>query len=313
MKKGLCDMEKIEVFELEDDFDPLADAGLELETEGEYAGGIEYQAPIPDMDKSVVPEAVELPASERIEKLIVGIPGQKFRILSAIKVCDSPKTLEAAAEELEDEYPQGSSVYDAVRIIELLHGAGALACVDEEGNEIDPNAASEEDDPSGGDIEAGAVAAERGAAEDAEEARVDSISLDELDVEYDEVEKEAPVLYVATEAGTTAVDKMWSAAAAFKVVHEETQYLPIWKKILELCGAEGGATKKEIADAVDAHPLLQEPRRWCQYFLEKLKNVNALEFTTGWVITDIGKQLLADEVFANVEATGIDDGKDETK
>ena len=307
-------MEKIEVFELDDDFDPLADAGLELEAEGEYAGGIEYQVPIPDADKSVVPEAVELPASERIEKLIAGIPGQKFRILSAIKVCDTSKTLEAAAEELEEEYPQGSSVYDAIRIIELLHGAGALACVDEEGNEIDPNAASEEGDvASDGDVEAVAVAAKRGAAEDAEEARVDSIGIDELDVEYDEVEKETPVFYVATEAGKSAVEEMWSAAAAFKVVHEETQYLPIWKKILELCSAEGGATKKEVADAVDAHPLLQEPRRWCQYFLEKLKNVNALEFATGWVITDIGKQLLADEVFSNVEATEADDDKGETK
>ncbi len=307
-------MEKIEVFELEDDFDPLADAGLELETEGEYAGGIEYQVPIPDADKSVVPEAVELPASERIEKLIAGIPGQKFRILSAIKVCDTPKTLEVAAEELEEEYPQGTSVYDAVRIVELLHGAGALVCVDEEGNEIDLNAVSEEKSEVALANNAETIAAvdEHKGSEVGEDARVDSISLDELDVEYDEVEKEAPVFYVATEAGKTAVEDMWSTSAAFKVIRDEAQYLPIWKKILQLCCAEGGVTKKEVADAVDAHPLLQEPRRWCQYFLEKLKNVNALEFTTGWKITDIGKQLLADEVFANVEAAEVDGNKSKT-
>jgi hypothetical protein len=298
-------MEKVEVFELEDDFDPLADAGLELETDEEYAGGIEYQAPIPDADKSVVPEAVELPPAERIDKLVAGIPGQKFRILSAIKICGEAKTLEVAADELEEAYPQGTSVYDAIRIIELLHDAGALVCVDEEGNEIDLDAVAEEVDEAGADADA-AVAVAAAADEDAEEARVDAISLDELDVEYDEVEKEAPVFYLATEAGKDAVERMWSASAAFDVVNDEPQYLPVWKKVLQMCSEEGGATKKAVADALDAHPILQEPRRWCQYFLEKLKNVNALEFDTAWVITDIGKQLLADEIFADVEAAEID-------
>ena len=197
-------MEKVEVFELEDDFDPLADAGLELETDDEYAGGIEYQAPIPDADKSVVPEAVELPPAERIDKLVAGIPGQKFRILSAIKICGEPKTLEVAADELEEAYPQGTSVYDAIRIIELLHDAGALVCVDEEGNEIDLDAVAEEADEAPAADAGAAVAAVADAAEEAaEEARVDAISLDELDVEYDEVEKEAPVFYLATDRAKT--------------------------------------------------------------------------------------------------------------
>ncbi len=307
-------MEKVEVFELEDDFDPLADAGLELETDDEYAGGIEYQAPIPDADKSVVPEAVELPPAERIDKLVAGIPGQKFRILSAIKICDEPKTLEVAADELEEAYPQGTSVYDAIRIIELLHDAGALVCVDEEGNEIDLDAVAEEADEAPAADAGAAVAAVADAAEEAaEEARVDAISLDELDVEYDEVEKEAPVFYLATEAGKDAVERMWSASAAFDVVNNEPQYLSVWKKVLQMCSEEGGATKKAVADALDAHPILQEPRRWCQYFLEKLKNVNALEFDTAWVITDIGKQLLADEIFADVEAAEIDGADDADK
>ena len=307
-------MEKVEVFELEDDFDPLADAGLELETDDEYAGGIEYQAPIPDADKSVVPEAVELPPAERIDKLVAGIPGQKFRILSAIKICDEPKTLEVAADELEEAYPQGTSVYDAIRIIELLHDAGALVCVDEEGNEIDLDAVAEEADEAPAADAGAAVAAVADAAEEAaEEARVDAISLDELDVEYDEVEKEAPVFYLATDAGKDAVERMWSASAAFDVVNNEPQYLPVWKKVLQMCSEEGGATKKAVADALDAHPILQEPRRWCQYFLEKLKNVNALEFDTAWVITDIGKQLLADEIFADVEAAEIDGADDADK
>ena len=303
-------MEKIEVFELDDDFDPLEDADLELETDAEYAGGIEYQVPIPDADKSVVPEAVELPAPERIEKLIAGIPGQKFRILSAIRVCDGPKTLEEAAEQLESEYPQGTSVYDAVRIIELLQEAGALMCVDADGNEVDPKAKAEQDAAEAEN--ASNAKANKGAASinEAEitpdDERVDAIEFDEANLEFDEVEKETPLFYVATEAGKNAVEEMWSANAAFKVVQAETNYLGVWKKVLNLCAKEGGATKKEIADAVDGLPILQEPRRWCQYFLEKLKNVNALEFKDAWQITSIGKQLLNDSIFEGVEEPEIE-------
>ena len=65
-----------------------------------------------------------------------------------------------------------------------------------------------------------------------------------------------------------------------------------------MCDTEGGQTKVAIASEIDNDPLLQEPRRWCQYFIEKLREGNALEWHDAWVITDIGKEILRSDIFA---------------
>ena len=86
-------MSDLEVFEIDDEFDPLAEDSLEdLEEENPND---EYNVPkIPDAERSVVPAPVELPPAQRIEKLISGIPGQQFRILACIQACmDEPVEL----------------------------------------------------------------------------------------------------------------------------------------------------------------------------------------------------------------------------
>ena len=294
--------DKVEVFELDDNFDPLEDLGFDVDEELEYAGGIEYQVPvIPDADRSVVPDPVVLPPAERIAKLIEGLPGQKFRILSGIRTCAEPKTLEEASAALEELYPQGASVYSAMRIIELLADAGALERIDPE----EDDGAGDEAAPANGGAGTDEQALSTPQAtdgEDAEEVRIDSLSLDELDFEYDEVEPAEPSLYLATAEGLAAIEEHWSPNAAHDVVAAEPQYLQVYKTILEMCAAPQGKTKIEISDAVDSLPVLQEPRRWCQYFLENLREVNALEWDGTWRITEIGRGLLSDKIFDGVQA-----------
>lgn len=289
-------MEKIEIFELDDDFDPLADTGFEAEDPQEYAGGIEYQVPvIPDADRSIVPPPVDLPPEERIEKLIHGLPGQKFRLLSAIQVCATPKTLEEAAADLEAAYPQGTSVYPATRIIELLTEAGAIDRIEPEEPADLANSLEEDDAP-----------VYPSAEDPDEDERVTSISIEDLPLDYDEVELSAPATYVATAIGLATVEERWSASAAEAVVAGEPQYRHIYRAILEMCAEPGGKTKPQVADAVDADPVLQKPRRWCQYFLEKLREAGALDWNNAWITTDIGKSLLHSDVLAP-EDTAIEE------
>ena len=318
--------ETIEVFEIDDDFDPLEDTGLELEEDAEYAGGLEYQVPIPDADRSIVPPKVELSAPERIAKLIDGLPGQKFRLLTAIRICQEAKTLEEAASALEEQYPQGTSVYSAARLIELLTEAGALDCIEPEGvagaeGGTDMAGADGADSAAGVASTAGAAvvadaAGIAGSADlsansaekndvktcsltspDEETERIDTISLDDLNLEYDEVEELTPCTYVATADGLCAIEERWGTSVAKKAVLAEPQYFPIWKKILEMCAQEGGKSKKAIEVEIDGDPLVQEPRRYCQYFIEKLKEAGAVEWKDAWVITEIGKELLAGDIF----------------
>lgn len=130
-----------EVYEIEDEFDPLASNAFE-DLEDEQPDN-DYSAPvIPDADRSIVPEPVDLPASERIEKLLKGIPGQQFRILSAVEACmDGEKTLSQVIEHVDAAFPHVSSVYGTGRLVQLLEAAGAIERIDakgaQEGDEAD--------------------------------------------------------------------------------------------------------------------------------------------------------------------------------
>ena len=117
-------MSDVDVFVIDDDFDPLADLSLD---DGERDDAeADYLPPIPDADKSVVPPVVPLSATERIEKLLAGIPGQQFRLLHAVEFCTEPKTMDEAVADLDAAYPNTTSVYGSAQVVQLLERDGAL-------------------------------------------------------------------------------------------------------------------------------------------------------------------------------------------
>ena len=111
-------MSDVDVFVIDDDFDPLADLSLD---DGERDDAeADYLPPLPDADKSVVPPVVPLSATERIEKLLAGIPGQQFRLLHAVEFCTEPKTMDEAGAEFDSPYQNKSSVYGKEHLLLLL-------------------------------------------------------------------------------------------------------------------------------------------------------------------------------------------------
>ena len=117
-------MSDVDVFVIDDDFDPLADLSLD---DGERDDAeADYLPPIPDADKSVVPPVAPLSATERIEKLLAGIPGQQFRLLHAVEFCTEPKTMDEAVADLDAAYPNTTSVYGSAQVVQLLERDGAL-------------------------------------------------------------------------------------------------------------------------------------------------------------------------------------------
>ena len=98
-----------------------------------------------------------------------------------------------------------------------------------------------------------------------------------------------------------------------QLFEEEGAYLPIFKRILTLCSAAGGASAKQIAKACDADPLLQSPRYYSSRFVEKLNKSDALTWAgKTWELTQTGREALAQlesvddpasaEILANLEA-----------
>lgn len=106
-------MSDIDVFTIDDDFDPLAEIEIEAPSaEDQYVA--DYLPPIPDADKSIVPEPVALTAAERIDKLLAGMPGQKFRVLAVVQAADAdePRVAEAIVADVDAAHPNTKSVFD---------------------------------------------------------------------------------------------------------------------------------------------------------------------------------------------------------
>lgn len=287
-------MTDIDVFAIDDDFDPLAETGFEADDD--FDPNEEYIAPIPDADKSVVPPAVILPPEERIAQLIKGVPGQTFRIIHGIELCvDEPRLAEDIAADLERDFPQRISVYDAMQVLKLLERAGALERVEmepETNAEVDAVAAEVE-------AEAAAIAAANVEALKDMEAFDNEDDLDEFAGEYLTPTPAPPVWYQATEAGLDAITKYASEQTIVNVIAEEPKYLPIYHQVLSMLAEEDGQSMKDLDAAVNADPLLVEPKRFCGYFLDRLDRSGAAEFKASrWRITPRGASVLEHYDFA---------------
>ena len=137
-------MSDIDVFTIDDDFDPLAEIEIDAPSaEEQYVA--DYMPPIPDADKSIVPKPVALTAAERIDKLLAGMPGQKFRVLAVVQAADAeePRLAAAIVADVDAAYPTTKSVYDTARLLRLLTEAGA---VEREGAEEDAPIVEQDDE-----------------------------------------------------------------------------------------------------------------------------------------------------------------------
>ena len=97
--------------------------------------------------------------------------------------------------------------------------------------------------------------------------------------------------WVATEAGIAYADAQDPMGELEALLAKEPQYLSIYQRILVFC-REKGRTGCEINDIVDNDPLVQDPRRFSQYFLGRLESANALNWEDNWAITDLGLEYL---------------------
>lgn len=124
---------------------------------------------------------------------------------------------------------------------------------------------------------------------------------EEMTLSFLEIEETKPGAWIATEAGCAAVDELDDAAATRELLEKEPRYLDIYHQILDFCAQEEyGRSSKEIDNLVNDSPLLQEPRRYSGYFVSRLERQGALEWRSGWCVTDAGRKIM-EEAAAKVQ------------
>jgi hypothetical protein len=274
-------MNDIEVFEIEERFNPLEDRELD---EAEFEQETDYLPPIPDAELSRRVEAVYHSPQEHIEKLLVGIPGQQFRILHAVQFCVEPHSCDEIVAEVDRVYPREVSVYDTAQTVQLLERAGALA----KQTPAAPNT------PAEAEAEATTKDCDR---EDAGAQNTNGLSVatpaPSSTREFLVVTPAPLATYLATPAGLEAVEAHCGRGIAFALLSEDERYLPLYQEILERTATEGGCPTTTLDNAIDSNPLTENPRRFCGYFLGRLESVGAVRWMNNWVITESGRELLA--------------------
>ena len=295
-------MSGFEEFDVDEDFDPFATESLD-DLEDEEPDN-EYSAPvIPDADKSVIPEQVQLPGSQRIKKLLRGMPAQQFRVLAAIRACkDSEKTLEEIIKEVDSEFQKTNSVFSTGRIVQLLERAGAIKQICQEQNEVCQT----------DDVDTDAQKSTQETSEENEEeinqaAKAQEVPSIDPGQEFVEIQRAKPSKFIATQDGIDAYEASIDIENMQNMLSKEPQYLPVYKRILTMCNIDGGRIVQEINAVIDPDPICAKPRRYATYFLHNLEDAGALRFADTWITTDYGKKAL--ELGLLIESEQVSDDK----
>ncbi len=211
-------------------------------------------------------------ASEDIAEFVEAMKGQKQVILAIINRCRTEAFAKDIDEVIEPFKRYRRSVYSDINMRRLLVEHQALQHLEKEALEPVEGVLAEGEEYS--------VVID----EDGHEVIVDKDG--NLIVTKNIIES-----WVATEAGIAYADAQDPMGELETLLAKEPQYLSIYQRILMFC-REKGRTGYEINGIVDNDPLVQDPRRFSQYFLGRLEGVNALNWEDDWTITDLGLEYL---------------------
>ncbi len=211
-------------------------------------------------------------ASEDIAEFVDAMKGQKQVILAIINRCRTEAFAKDIDEVIEPFKRYRRSVYSDINMRKLLVEHQALTRLEKECLEPVEGVLADDEEFS--------VITD----EDGHEVIVDADG--NLIVTKNVIES-----WIATEAGIAYADAQDPMGELEALLEAEPQYLGIYQRILVFC-REQGRTGYEINDVVDDDPLVQDPRRFSQYFLGKLETANAMNWEDKWTITSLGLEYL---------------------
>ena len=259
-----------------DDFDPLEDVGEDEDEEGAEHTAVSAATDAPDAIEQA-PAADARTPQERIDDLFKSMAPRR-KVLLGILACVSEgrKPVAEVNAEVDRLQEDNFSVYSAANLCTLLEKAGAIERVTAEGQPADEV-----------------------------ETEPKTVVVD--GVEYLEAAEPVEIFWRITDAGQEKLASDNPADRLRELLAKDEQYAVIYKRILTLCAAEGGATTPSINSAVDDDPLVQKPRLYAPHFVDLLEKCDALEWRKAWYTTEIGQQGLA--ALADVE----DDAQTQTE
>lgn len=119
-----------------------------------------------------------------------------------------------------------------------------------------------------------------------------SIKEDDAGALYYEASDPADLHWQTTSVGERILDDDDPLSRAEGFFADDEDLVPIYKQIMKMCRGEG-ATLEEINNAVNDDELLQDPRVYAPFFIDRLEKCDAIEWKGVWLLTDVGEEALA--------------------
>ena len=208
------------------------------------------------------------PAEERIEELFRRMAPHRLILKGILEFCAQPRDMEELKAQTADMHRRHHGVFSTENFVTLLQEAGALERTAKDGSPYE----DKEPEPR-------------------------TVVVD--GVEYLEP-GEPPVVYWSTsEEARGWLGQDDPVAQLAELFSSEAMYLPIYKRILKLCSAEGGVMMPALGAAVDSDVLVQSPRFYAARFVDALEKTDAVLWDDGWHTTAVGLEGL--EMLRDVE------------
>lgn len=217
---------------------------------------------------------------ERIEELLRKMRPCRDTLLHIVGACRKPMRVGDVNGLIDELQRTNRSVFGAADLCSLLQRAGALVLVDAQGQ---PFERSQEPDMTNNGTGMSRLTA-----------------------------SQPPIAHwLATPDGIAALEADDPLGRARSLFESDPHYLPIYKCILTLCARNEGAKTPAIGAAVNSHELLQRPRIFATYFIDRLERCGAIAWTGSWTATDAG--LYALETLRDVEDVEIPPNIDDAR
>lgn len=218
-----------------------------------------------------------LPSRERIVRLFARMPSCRDILLKAIAACENVISAGALDDLIAGWQQHNRSVFTPVDLCNLLHRAGAIDMVDEDGLPMG--------EPGEGD---GRTVSDETSAEAGETVALPCEMGPEKESKQVKPAEPRVVFWRATDAGIEAVRADNPAGRIQALLDGDMEHLPVYKCILRLAAREGGVKTPALGAAVNGHESLRSPRLFATHFIDLLEKGGAIEWTGSWTATDAG-------------------------
>lgn len=196
-----------------------------------------------------------------VDEMIFMMAPQRLVMMDIMRyVADGPQSMEDVKAYVSDLQVYEPSVYTAADLCALLEECGALEKVNADGTPYDTSS-------------------------------LEPAIVEEDGVRYYLANEPDDLYWGLAEAGRTWLDGDDPLGRAQGFLDDDPDLAPIYARVLDLCSADGGATLTELEEAVNDDPLVQSPRVYAPFFVDRLERCDAIRWTGSWKVTEIGSSV----------------------